>query len=323
MSENKEQTVAKDAKTDKKIRKGPKLMGTIILVVVAVVGASFAIVWGIDSVAYVGTDDAAIDGRQVKLSSKIPARIGEVKAAEGEKVKVGQVLVVLEDRDLRAQEAQALASLGYAKENLNLANVNLDKARGDFERMKILHDAGATSKENYDHAQKALETAQAQVNLAGASVATATAQLGVIEAQLPNVLIATPIDGTVEKITLNAGDLAQAGQTILSVNNLESVWVTANLEETKIGKIVVGAPVRINVDAYPGRVFLGEVEMIRSGIVPPAFQIGEFTKTTQRVPVKIRFEAPLEGTTLLPGMSVEVKIRTTAKLPPLVEGLHL
>jgi membrane fusion protein (multidrug efflux system) len=127
----------------------------------------------------------------------------------------------------------------------------------------------------------------------------------------------------VEKITLNAGDLAQSGQTILSVNNLESVWVTANLEETKIGKIVVGAEVRINVDAYNGRPFQGEVEMIRSGIVPPAFQIGEFTKTTQRVPVKIRFDAPLEGATLLPGMSVEVKIRTTTKLPPFVEGLHL
>ncbi len=320
MSDNKEPT--KGAAAEKKIRKGPKVLGSIILVVTAIAGAWFGAAWGIDSVAYVGTDDAAVDGRQVKLSSKISARIGEIRATEGEQVKAGQVLVALEDRDLRAQEAQALAALGYAKENLNLAKVNLDKSRDDFDRMKILHAAGATSKENFDHAQKALETAQAQVNLAAASVTTATAQLGVIEAQLPNVLIATPIDGTVEKITLNAGDLAQAGQAILSVNNLESVWVTANLEETKIGRIVVGAPVKINVDAYDGRPFRGRVEMIRSGIVPPAFQIGEFTKTTQRVPVKIRFEGP-PGVTLLPGMSVEVKIRTTAELPPFAEKLGL
>jgi len=305
-----------------KTRRGPRVVGAVILVVAAIVGLAYGATWWIDTASWVGTDDAAIDGRQVKLSSKMMGRIREIKAAEGEKVTAGQVLVVLDDSDLRAQEAQAQASLRYARTNLDVARVNQDRSAEDFDRIKNLFAANATTRENLDHAQKALEAATAQYNLAQASVDTATAQLGVIETQLLNARIASPIDGTVEKISLYPGDLAQPGQAILSVNNLTSVWVTANIEETKIGRIRAGAPVRITVDAYPGRLFDGTVETIRAGIVPAAFQIGEFTKTTQRVPVRIGFRSLQGDEVLVPGMSVVVKVRTTAELSPFVQRLQ-
>jgi membrane fusion protein, multidrug efflux system len=312
---------AKGATANKKIRKAPKALGSVILIVVALAALGYGAVWWANSVAYVETDDAAIDGRQVKLSSKMLGRIAEIKAEEGDKVKSGQVLAVLDDKDLRAQEAQAIASLNYAKENLALAKVNLDKSEEDYGRTNKLYAAGAATKEANDHAQRALDAAQAQYTLADASVETSSAQLGVIEAQILNVKISTPIDGTVEKVSLNAGDLAQPGQTIVSVNNLDSIWVIANFEETKIGRIHAGAPVKVTVDAYGGEVFQARVDMIRAGIVPSAFQIGEFTKTTQRVPVKISFQALPEGVTLLPGMSVEVKVRTSAVLPDFAQRL--
>jgi RND family efflux transporter MFP subunit len=308
--------------TGTKSRKGPRVVGVIVLVVVALAALIFGANWWINSVAYVGTDDAAIDGRQFKLSSRMLGRIREVRAAEGGKVQSGQVLVVLDDSDLKAQEAQAQASLRYASTNLAVSKVSQDRSAEDFERTRSLFAANATTRETLDHAQKTLEAATAQYRLAQASVDTATAQLGVIETQLLNVRISTPIGGTVEKISLNPGDLVQPGQTILSINDLESVWVTANFEETKIGRIRSGAPVQITVDAYPGRVFEGTVDMIRAGIVPSAFQIGEFTKTTQRVPVRIGFGSLQGNEVFLPGMSVEVKVRTTAELPQFVQRLQ-
>jgi len=323
MSSNSENAKAGGAPAGKKVRKGPMALGRIILVLAALGAAGYGVYWWIDSVAYVGTDDAAVDGRQVKLSSKMLGRIAAEGAAEGDKVASGQVLVVLEDHDLRAQEAQATASLKYARQSLEVARVALGKAQDDFDRTSKLYSGQAATRESFDHARQALDTAGAQYSLAQASVDTAAAQLGVIEAQLLNVRIATPIDGTVEKITLNPGDLVQPGQTILSVNNLDSVWITANLEETKVGRIKAGAPALITVDAYKGRTFEGAVERIGAGIVPPAFQVGEFTKTTQRVPVKIVLSSAPEGAILLPGMSVEVKIRTGAPLPPLAEKLRL
>jgi len=303
------------------VRKGPRVVGMIILVVVILAGVIYGAGWWIDSAAYVGTDDAAIDGRQVKLSSKMLGRIRTVTAAEGEKVRSGQVLITLDDSDLRAQEAQAQASLAYARSNLTVSRVSLDRSAEDFERTRNLFAAQATTKENLDHAQRALEAATAQYNLAQTAVDTSAAQLGVIETQLANVRISSPIDGTVEKITLNPGDLVQPGQTILSVNNLESVWVTANFEETKIGRIRPGAPVLVSVDAYPGSPFDGTVDMIRAGIVPSAFQIGDFTKTTQRVPVRITLGSVPQGAILLPGMSAEVKVRTATAMPAFFQRL--
>lgn len=323
MSSNNEATNGKVAPAGKQIRKGPRVLGKVVLVVAAIAAVCYGSLWWLDSVAYVSTDDAAVDGRQVKLSSKMLGRIAALKAAEGEKVKAGQTLIVLDDNDLKAQEAQASASLEYAKQNLAVAKISLARSQDDFSRTQKLYAGGATTKESYDHSQKALDTAQAQFSLAQASVDTASAQLGVIEAQLLNVHIASPIDGTVDKIALYAGDLVQPGQTILSVNNLASIYVTANYEETKVGRIRVGAPVLIHVDAYPHRSFEGRVELVYAGIVPSAFQIGDFTKTTQRVPVKIDLTSPLDGAKLVPGMSVEVKVRTSAALPAFAERIHL
>jgi membrane fusion protein, multidrug efflux system len=113
----------------------------------------------------------------------------------------------------------------------------------------------------------------------------------------------------IAKQSLMQGDVVQPGQTIFTVNDLVNIWVTAHFEETKISRIRVGAPVQITVDAYNTHPFLGRVSLIGTGIVSPPFSIGEFTKTTQRVPIKILFDAIPESAVLLPGMSVEVKVK--------------
>jgi membrane fusion protein (multidrug efflux system) len=246
-------------------------------------------------------------------------RISGIAATEGQKVSEGDVLVSLDSTDLHAQVTQAEASLAVARQNLVLSKVNLDKTRYDSLRIQNLYKTGATTRENFDHAQSSLDSAEAQYTLSQTQVDTSLAQIGVLKAQLLNTSLSTPISGTVDKITLVTGDVVQPGQTILSVNNLDDIWVIANLEETKINKIYIGSPVTMTVDSWGSRTFKGKVELIRSGIVAPAFQIGDFTKTTQRVPVKIRFTESIADLNLLPGMSVVVKIRTKAKLPGFLE----
>ncbi len=302
---------AKEAtSTKKKARKGPALIGAIILIVLIAAGLVVGTLWLIDTVTFVSTDDASIDGNHVNVSAKMLGRIHGITAVEGAKVQAGQVLVTLEDGDLRAQETQASAALNYAKQNAVLAKINLDKTQDDYQRVHYLFNTGSTTKEQYDHAGKALESANAQYTIAQAQVETANAQLGVIETQLLNTRISAPISGVVAKKFFMQGDVVQPGQTIVSVSDLDNVWVTANFEETKIGRIRVDAPVEIAVDAFRDRQFRGRVAMIGAAIVAPPFSIGEFTKTTQRVPVKIVFDAIPGSVTLLPGMSVEVKVRT-------------
>ncbi len=305
----------------KEIRKGPRVLGRVILIVVLIAGVTTGLYKGLQSVKYVSTDDASIDGDHIDLASRVLGRIDSILPEEGQRVKAGEVLVLLDNTDLKAQETQVQASLVSARQNLVIAEINRTKAGDDFSRISRLYNSSAATRENYEHASSALEAARAQYDLARAQVDAAEAQLGVIEAQLMNTSIKSPMDGTVTEVRLEDGDIVQPGGTILSVSNLDKVWVMANIEETYIRKVVPGASVQIRVDAFGRKSFKGTVEMIRAGIVPPAFQIGEFTKTTQRIPVRIAFSGDTNSSIpegelrLVPGMSVEVKIRSTTKLP--------
>ena len=217
--------------------------------------------------------------------------------------------MLLDDADLRAQERQAAAQLESARKNLLMVQVAVDRANDVFARTRSLFNSGAATREKYDNDSGALESANAQYEVARAQVGSAEAALAAIETSLLNTRLVAPIPGVVARLSYHPGDVVQPGQTILAVNDLSSVWVAANFEETKIGRIAVGAPVQVTVDAYSGNGFTGTVSYIGAGINPPPFSIGEFTKVTQRIPVKIKLDAIPEGVTLIPGLSVEVKVR--------------
>ncbi len=276
--------------------------------------------WYVNLRGYVSTDDAYIDSNGVSLSSKILGKIVKLSADEGDSVKTGQVLVNLDDSDLKAQEEQAKAVLAHSKESVALARTNLDKTKDDFQRTDALFQSGTTTKEQFDHDKKALETAQAQYSIALAQVGVARSQLGVIQTQLKNTVITSPIDGVVAKKWATPGDVVQPAQPIFSIYDLKNIWVTANLEETKFASLHLNDPVEISVDAYPRRRFSGKVIQFGSGtasqfsLIPPSNASGNFTKLTQRIPVKISIsqddpEKQEQPVLLLPGMSVEIKIK--------------
>jgi membrane fusion protein (multidrug efflux system) len=273
---------------------------------------------------YVATDDAVIDCDAVTISSKILGRIAALNAGEGDSVKAGNLLVQIDDSDLKAQEAEARAALDYVRQNVQVARIALDRARDDFDRDSVQYQEHAITREQFDHARNALEMAQAQQAVALSHVKASQAQLTVIETQLTNTRIITAASGVVARKWVVPGDIVQVGQPIFTVFDLKDVWVTANFEETKLASIHPGDSVEISVDAFSGRKFAGRVELIGAAagsqfsLIPPNNASGNFTKVTQRVPVKIMFSNlnhndPGGRPVLLPGMSVEVKIRVTEK----------
>lgn len=284
------------------------LIGSIILLLLAISGIVFLIYW-IGFLRYVSTDDASIECIHVSISSKIMGRISHLPVDEGDIIESGQLLVQLDDAELKAQEVQANASLNYAKQNLMLSKINLEKIEEDYKRTKAMYEKDFTSREEYDHALKAEETARTQYSIAQVQVETANAQLEIIKTQLLNTRINSSISGVIAEKKSMQGEVVQPGQSIFLVNNLKDIWITANFEETKIRFIHPDESVDINVDAYPNYKFKGKVIQIIKAIVPPPFTIGESTKTTQKIPVKILFNDIPGSITLLPGMSVEVKIK--------------
>ncbi len=297
-------------------RKKRVLIPFVMFVLAVAFGAWY---WYHNLRGFVSTDDAYMDADRVSVSAKVLGRIVQITADEGSAVKKGDVLARLDDTDLRAQMEQAKANLELARASLPLAKVNVDRATEDYQRADVQIRGAVITQEQYSHAQKTLDAARAEYAIALSRIGVAKAQMGVVEAQLQNMVLNAPFDGVIAKRWLLEGDIVQPGQAIYSVYDVERIWVTANLEETNLQNVKLQDEVEVHVDTYPRRVFRAKVGLIgdytaaQFSLIPPNNASGNFTKITQRVPLRIY----LDGLTpevrsrfpLRPGMSVEVKIR--------------
>ena len=125
-------------------------------------------------------------------------------------------------------------------------------------------------------------------------------------------VIASPFGGVVSKAFVDVGEYVQPGQRIILLHDPEAIYVEANIRETEIGRVALGQRVRVEVDAYPdlpveGRVvMLGQAATSQFALLPSPNPSGNFTKVTQRLPVRIAIDQ--NDGLLRPGMMVEVFI---------------
>jgi membrane fusion protein, multidrug efflux system len=332
---------------NKKIKKEKnwKVYIPLILVVVLVLGGG--VYWYIDYSKYIKTDDAHLDADIVGVSPKILGRINQLFAEEGDSVKMGELIAVLDSTDLVAQKSQAIAGKILAEaavaqtkakyqfdlENNKVLEISVSKSQEDFDRAKSQFEGAVITKEQFDHAKKALETSKAQLDAANsqvnvskaqimsseAAVENAQAQINTISTQLKNARLYAPATGVVGKRWLLPGDVVQPGQSIFTIVDGSKLWVSIFLEETKMGRLKIGQPVLFTVDSYPDVTFTGKIFTIGSNtasqfsLIPASNASGNFTKVTQRVQLKISIEGMLDGKKLsdyriLSGMSAIVKI---------------
>lgn len=132
--------------------------------------------------------------------------------------------------------------------------------------------------------------------------------------------ILSPIDGIVAKQWLVTGDLAEPGETLFTLNENRALWVAVYLQETKFSEVRQGQSALFTLDAYPGLTFYGKVFYVGSNtasefsLIPPSNASGNYTKVSQRIPLKISIDKvegeakKKAGVRLLSGMSANVKI---------------
>jgi membrane fusion protein, multidrug efflux system len=287
----------------------------LIAVLVVVAGGWY---WYAHTYSFIGTDDAFIDANRCTISSKLMGRISRLGADEGDTVRQGDTLVALDNSDLMSQLAKAEASVRYYTRSAEISAVNLEKAKDDFSRTEKQFKGGIATQEQFNHAQNALKLAEAQADMAQSQITTAQADHNIIETQLGNCFVTAPFTGVVAKRWVMQGEVVQPGQAVFSAYDVKNVWVNANYEETKLRKIRPGMRVDVALDAFPGHVLPGRVLWIgkttasQFSLIPASNASGNFTKITQRVPVKIAVAAPPSGAgvSLLPGLSATVHIFT-------------
>ncbi|SFK74884.1 HlyD family secretion protein [Paenibacillus sp. 1_12] len=131
---------------------------------------------------------------------------------------------------------------------------------------------------------------------------------------LEQATLRSPIEGTIIKSLIKPGEIASPGQTVAMVVNQKELYVSANIEETEIHRIKEGQTVEIKVDTFKGTTLTGKVKEISKAtastfsLLPASNTSGNFTKVTQRVPIKISIDDQ-QGVELSPGLSTVIKIK--------------
>src|SRR5579863_1705322 len=314
---------------------------------------------------HVTTDDAYVDGTVDLISSRVTGTVSQVYVQDNWIVKAGDMLVSLDPADsaVRVERARAnlnrarsmvdqeYAQLTEAEAGQNLAEAQLSQAQTDYKRAKTLRTVGVVSQEFYDQSETAYRASEANLALAKQEVARSRAALGgadsvdhdrydqaivkqaeselkTAELDLGYSNIRAPVSGVVTRKTVHIGHRVQAGEPLMTIVPLDSLYVTANFKETQLTDVRVGQKAEIVADIYPDYTFRGHVDSISLGtgaafsLLPPENATGNWVKVVQRVPVKIVLDSPAPADKPLRlGLSVEVAIDINDQSGPLLSSI--
>jgi RND family efflux transporter MFP subunit len=197
--------------------------------------------------------------RKAAISSKATGRLEWLGVLEGSRVKEGQLIARLENRDVAAALGQAQANVEVARGNLAQARAELVEAASNFRRSSELRAKNFISPATLDTAQARLKKAQATVEAMQAAVVASQANARAAQVALDQTMIRAPFDGVILTKNANVGDnitpFSQAAESkgaVVTMADMETLEVEADVSESNLARIHVGQAAEIQLDAYPG-----------------------------------------------------------------------
>ena len=290
------------------------LAAALLLVVIAVAWgmerkgvqietATVALVFPTQSFTVLNASGYVVAQRKAAVASKMTGRLEWIGVQEGSRVSGGQIIARLENRDSEAVVNQGVAAVQNAKANLDQARADRDDAGQSFERQKELIKQGIVSRAEFDTAESRIKRARAAVAAAEAAVRVAESSLQGARVSHDYSLIRAPFEAVVLTKNADVGDIitplgaaANAKAAVVTIADLSSLQVEADISESNLDKVKAGQPCEITLDALPQARFRGVLQTI----VPTA------DRTKASVMVKVRFLD--SNSRILPEMSAKVAI---------------
>ncbi|HEY3451819.1 MAG TPA: efflux RND transporter periplasmic adaptor subunit [Myxococcales bacterium] len=198
-----------------------------------------------DKVSFTGTIRPR---NEVDVFPKTGGRIEFLPIQLGDKVKAGQVIAIVEHKEIGWQAKASEAAVGLAKANLDGAKLNHD-------RTAALFTGGSATQAMVDQVKIGLALAQAQL-------AQAEAAAGLAQQSLANATILAPIAGTVTRRPVNVGSNVGPASVVCTVQDVGTLKLEAAVDATSFARIKKGFPVEVGVDALPGEEFAGKVSLL-------------------------------------------------------------
>jgi HlyD family secretion protein len=287
-----------------------------------------------------------IEAVKTEIKAQAQGEVRQILVQEGQKVKKGDLLCLLDDEKLRIQLAQVKAGQDAAQARLRLAKMGtkkemiavaknqeeiaakqLELAQKDAERLAKLLNQGAVSQSLKEKADLALKAAQeqyksAQENYRMAARGREKEEIEMVEAEiqglkaqeqyllrlLQDAEVKSPIDGLLEIRHIEVGELALPGAILFSLIDLHQTYVKAYVPERYTGRLRLGSVVAVFSDSYPGKTYKGKIDFIsdEAEFAPTNVQTKE-----ERLKLVYMIKSYLDNPAgeLKPGMPVDVKIK--------------
>lgn len=334
-------TGAPSRKTRKRRKYASIILGSIFLII-GIIWLLYYLIWGQFEVY---TDDAYVNGNLVQVMARVPGTIIDINTDDTFLVNKGQPIVRLDPADMQIALQRAHAQLALtvrqvrqlyehvkeAQATVLLRQADLIKAQRDLKRRDGLLGEKAISREELNHYQISVDTAQAQYDYALHNLRSA---LAVVEnshlyahpqveraktnfktayLNLLRTTIVAPVTGYAAKRSVQLGQQVAVNTPLLAIIPLKDVWVDANYKESQLSDLRIGQPVSLQADAYSGVAYHGKVVGLNAGtgaafsLLPPQNATGNWIKIVQRLPVRISIDADeLKKHPLQIGLSMRV-----------------
>jgi membrane fusion protein, multidrug efflux system len=330
----------------------------LIAVIFIALGALWYAYWTLVLSKREKTDDAYVNGNKVVISAQVPGTVVAVLKDDTQLVKAGQVLVRLDPIDAQTalsraasalaqtvrQVRQQKATAGQYDSEIESRKVELARAQIDLEKRQPLLADHAIAGEEVRHAQESVQMARAALIQAERQSSSAHALVdGTPVETNPTVLqakdafrdawiaaqrnaVVAPVSGYVAERSVQLGQHIQAGEALMTVIPLHSLWVDANFKEVQLRNLRIGQNAEVRSDLYGGTfIFHGRVQGMSAGtgaafsLLPPQNASGNWIKVVQRVPVRIRIDDnDLIKSPLRVGLSSTVTVDTTSRDGPVL-----
>lgn len=248
---------------------------------------------------------------QVKVSADVPGKVVFLGVKEGDRVRMGQLLLQLDDIQYRSAHQQARAALASAQARLREAQSALRVSEANFSRQRSLFEQRLLSQAEWDQAQNAHEGAVVALATAQEDAARTKAAVDAAADNLSKTRFVAPFDGVVSALNVERGEIVvtgtmnNPGTQIMVVSDLSKMLVRADVDETDVVDMEIGQKAKISVDAFPDTTFPGTVTEI--GNTAKRSALGTVENQTN-FEVKVVFDqyAP----EIRPGMTADVEIET-------------
>ena len=235
------------------------------------------------------------------LSPKVSGNVNAVMVDIGDRVEKGQVLVKIDNTKFKLQVKSAVAAMEAARAKVAEADAGFERARKDYKRARNLIKEKVIPQSRFDEAEAGFKAAKESLSAANSQYSQAKAALDTVREHLDDTQIKSLISGVVVDRNVEIGQTISPGLQVFLILDQVKLKADVDLSGIDFGRVEMGLPAQIKIDAFPGENFMGKVKVVNP-------MMDRATRT-----FRVRIELPNSSGKLVDGMFARVKLKTGKK----------